>query len=503
MTNIFILKSLTTKFMTSTGALAIAMGLTFTGFSPFSAPSAYADDCLLDTNHDGDADSNIDTNGGAVSGSDLLRLACGSGATAGASGATALGTGANAGGTGSTAIGIFAQAPGDRALAIGADSSDGNLDGAKAAGDFAVAVGVDSVATGNESIVLGYAANAGTEHAIAIGTSAFASGARSIVIGHTAEATDSQSIAIGSDATFPDGEFKGAIASGGNAMAIGFDAEGEFRSIAIGNYAEARTAGSTALGYNADASASYATALGSFARATGFGIAIGAGSIADGGGSTVIGRDASDADFDNALVIGKDAIATENDQVILKSADTFTILGNGDVGIGTAAPIANLDINSGAADTTLLLNNTGAQWEMKSKAANGRLIYKNLTDGGVPFKMGPAAVNGLLSVGTSANDLVQVKGDLDVTGILTTGGPTCSGGCDAVFDLDYNLPSIEEHAAQMYARKHLPQVGPTKPFEPINLTEKVGDMLNELEKAHIYIAQQEVRLARLEKLLEP
>jgi len=166
-----------------------------------------------------------------------------------------------------------------------------------------------------------------------------------------------------------------------------------------------------------------------------------------------------------------------------------------------------LDIDSGGAvDTTLLLSNTGAQWELKNKTTTGRLNFKNLTAGGVPFKLGPTAVNSLLSVGTAADDLVEVRGELDVdgnvtvTGTVTTGGPTCGGGCDAVFDDDYDLPTIEEHAKAMFANKHLPEIGPTVPLAPINLSEQYGRMLNELEKAHIYIAQLEARVVGLEAL---
>jgi len=58
-----------------------------------------------------------------------------------------------------------------------------------------------------------------------------------------------------------------------------------------------------------------------------------------------------------------------------------------------------------------------------------------------------------------------------------------------VFDADYDLPTIEEHAREMFAKKHLPEIGPTIPLAPINLSEQYGKMLNELEKAHIYIAE--------------
>jgi hypothetical protein len=370
-----------------------------------------------------------------------------------------LGQGANAAGIGSTALGRFASAADDFSTALGRDAS----------------AAVDSTA-----------------------------------LGHSASAAGSRSTAVGSDAS-----------AGGN------------DSTALGYSASALAANSTAIGYFANfatGAGDNSTALGKFSNAKGLNsIAIGAdtadanliGAQARGSDSIVIGTDASDNTFADAIVIGTGASASEIGQIVLGDTNTFTILGNGDMGLGTAAPLANLDINSGAADTTLLLNNTGAQWEMKSKASSGRLVYKNLTAGGVPFKLGPSSVNGLLSVGTMADDLVEVRGELmvegnvDVTGTLTTGGPTCGGGCDAVFGADYDLPSIEEHAAQMYANSYLPQVGPTVPKAAINVSERMGTMLNELEKAHIYIAklnaekqalalenqQQNARLARLEALL--
>jgi hypothetical protein len=59
-----------------------------------------------------------------------------------------------------------------------------------------------------------------------------------------------------------------------------------------------------------------------------------------------------------------------------------------------------------------------------------------------------------------------------------------------VFDESYDLPSIQDHAAAMYANSFLPNVGPTPEDAPtINITQKIGGMLNELEHAHIYIDQ--------------
>ena len=81
------------------------------------------------------------------------------------------------------------------------------------------------------------------------------------------------------------------------------------------------------------------------------------------------------------------------------------------------------------------------------------------------------------------------SGNVIVLGTLTTSGTTCGTGCDLVFTEGYKLPTIEEHAAQMWENSYLPNVGPTVENEPFNITEKTGGMLNELEKAHIYIAQ--------------
>ena len=89
-----------------------------------------------------------------------------------------------------------------------------------------------------------------------------------------------------------------------------------------------------------------------------------------------------------------------------------------------------------------------------------------------------------------------------IDGTLTTGGPTCDVGCDFVFDPSYDLESIEEHAAQMWANSHLPAVGPTQKGTPFNLTEKTGGMLNELEKAHIFIEQLNERLNKKGEALE-
>jgi len=121
-----------------------------------------------------------------------------------------------------------------------------------------------------------------------------------------------------------------------------------------------------------------------------------------------------------------------------------------------------------------------------------------------------------INTGGGPELIVQANGDLAVTGRIFTASPRCRRGCDEVFDPGYEIEPIEDHAAEMWEKRHLPAVGPTTKGESIDLTEKVGGVLNELEKAHIYIERLndqlteerqhrtslEDRLARLEARLD-
>lgn len=107
-------------------------------------------------------------------------------------------------------------------------------------------------------------------------------------------------------------------------------------------------------------------------------------------------------------------------------------------------------------------------------------------------------------VGSGASEFsLLANGNLIISGTLKTGGTTCGGGgCDLVFSPEADLPSLQEHAEAMWEKGYLPAVGPTPEMEPMNLTEKVGGILHELEMSHIYIEQLHARLARLEAQLE-
>ena len=175
---------------------------------------------------------------------------------------------------------------------------------------------------------------------------------------------------------------------------------------------------------------------------------------------------------------------------------------NGDIGIGTESPVAPLHVkrddgtarllvqeSSGALGTRNLLelenngpsryiwrnSNTGAQWIFVGPSQNGSFILTDSGDGVVEF-------------------VLEGTGNLILAGSLTTGGPTCNAGCDEVFSPATKVESIVEHAASMWESSYLPAVGATASTEPMNLSEKMGGVINELEKAHIYIERLHERL---------
>ncbi|MDQ2092231.1 hypothetical protein [Marimonas arenosa] len=181
-----------------------------------------------------------------------------------------------------------------------------------------------------------------------------------------------------------------------------------------------------------------------------------------------------------------------------------------DIGMGTSSPNSALHIRrlNGSAKILVEENSATAPRTLLELQNNGRpeiVMANNDTGGewsfgaGTNFILKQGAVGSASSAKTKLFE-IQPTGDAVLTGSLTTGGTTCGGGCDRVFSQDYDLPSIAEHADRMFSLGHLPNVGPTPEGAPFNLTDKLGRMLNELEHAHIYIAELERQVRRIPAL---
>jgi hypothetical protein len=230
-------------------------------------------------------------------------------------------------------------------------------------------------------------------------------------------------------------------------------------------------------------------------------------------------------------------------------ASALYVESDGDVGLGTSSPVLDLHIVTGNTPALRLEQDassgfTAQTWDVAGNEAS--FFVRDVTSGStLPFRIRPGAsssslvvdTTGAVGIGilTAAQDLhvtdrgdantntavrlstashawdfaviesngnfrvskdgtgfnefdMTPTGNLTIRGQLFTSG-SCSIGCDRVFSPDYELESIEEHAAAMFANSHLPAVGPTAEDGPFNLSAKTLGMLNELEKAHIYITQ--------------
>lgn len=169
------------------------------------------------------------------------------------------------------------------------------------------------------------------------------------------------------------------------------------------------------------------------------------------------------------------------------AADAMAIIPSGQVGIGTSLPEATLEV---------LGDN--------STVGVGNAVIRLKKEGGLAFQLDDTTAVGFWNFsaaisetefrisksGTGKTEMkLNSSGDLTIVGQLVTGGPTCDLGCDWVLTPEYQLPSIEAHAEQMWENGYLPAIGPTEPKKPFNISDQFGNVLNELETAHIYIAQ--------------
>lgn len=178
----------------------------------------------------------------------------------------------------------------------------------------------------------------------------------------------------------------------------------------------------------------------------------------------------------------------------------------GDVGVGTLSPTAPLHVARSNGTASILVQET-------SGTAAGRGLLTLTNNGGSFITMTNTATSAswffthennapnrfLISHSTGGLAFALTStGSITIPGTITTGGGTCGGGCDRVFDADFPRLSIEEHAERMWSNRYLPTVGPTREGAPFDLTDKVGRMLSELEQAHIYIAELNARVSELE-----
>ena len=185
------------------------------------------------------------------------------------------------------------------------------------------------------------------------------------------------------------------------------------------------------------------------------------------------------------------------------SSNSLVIDTDDDVGVGTLSPSEALHVRRTDGSAKLLIEEASASTAEREvlrleNSGKTRFAIENTAASSTWNFANDAAGNFEISkIGTGTSEfLLNGSGNLTITGTLVTGGGgTCDPGpCDRTFSRDYEVESIEEHAAYMWENQHLWGVGPTPEGDPINLSKKTTGILHELEKAHIYIEQLHNRL---------
>jgi hypothetical protein len=230
------------------------------------------------------------------------------------------------------------------------------------------------------------------------------------------------------------------------------------------------------------------------------------------------------------------------DKLIVKDLDgnnKFVVTDEGKVGVGTTTPEESLDIVASGDGFIRVADITE---DNTTKAA--RIVLRHFSNSEEPvylFGVAADAANNYIAIGgaasaSNANAATQIsfftaptntttygynrliikgngnigigttapQGKLDVNGSIYQRGSSLHA--DYVFEPTYKIESIEEHTQYMWANKHLSAVpGVCKDENGLEIVE-VGShqrgILEELEKAHVYIAQLSDRIKTLETKLK-
>ncbi|MDE5439687.1 hypothetical protein KRE40_17105 [Elizabethkingia meningoseptica] len=172
----------------------------------------------------------------------------------------------------------------------------------------------------------------------------------------------------------------------------------------------------------------------------------------------------------------------------------FTVLSNGNAGIGTSNPMAKLDVNGGiniSPEMPIQLNGSDAFHGLRYMRRNND---NTLLDG--PFLYGWAG-GGLgikkensewLALKWNAEGNVSVSNKLEAKEIKVTTTPTA----DFVFEKTYQLPNLEDVEKHILEKKHLPEIASAAEMqkEGVNIGDFQIKLLQKIEELTLYSIEQ-------------